>query len=137
MNKIVQADALPDLRQSETIDLPEADAIRLAQQGDASAFECIYRLHCRRAYNLCLRMVRNATEAEDLTQDIFLQVFRKIHTFRGEAAFSTWLHRLAVNIILMRLRKKKPAQTSLEEAMFFLSEQTFHEFCRTIPRMIR
>ena len=117
MNKIVQADALPDLRQSETIDLPEAEAIRLAQQGDASAFECIYRLHSRRAYNLCLRMVGNATEAEDLTQDIFLQVFRKIRTFRGEAAFSTWLHRLAVNIILMRLRKKKPAQTSLEEAI--------------------
>ena len=115
MNKIVQADASPDLRQSETIDLPEAEAIRLAQQGDASAFECIYRLHSRRAYNLCLRMVGNATEAEDLTQDIFLQVFRKIHTFRGEAAFSTWLHRLVVNIVLMRLRKKKPAQTSLEE----------------------
>lgn len=117
MNKIVQADASPDLRQSETIDLPEAEAIRLAQQGDASAFECIYRLHSRRAYNLCLRMVGNATEAEDLTQDIFLQVFRKIRTFRGEAAFSTWLHRLAVNIVLMRLRKKKPAQTSLEEAI--------------------
>ena len=117
MNKIVQADASPDLRQSETIDLPEAKAIRLAHQGDASAFECIYRLHSRRAYNLCLRMVGNATEAEDLTQDIFLQVFRKIHTFRGQAAFSTWLHRLAVNIVLMRLRKKKPAQTSLEEAI--------------------
>ena len=116
MNKFVQADALPDLRQSETIDLPEADAIRLAQQGDASAFEWIYRLHSRRAYNLSLRMVGNATEAEDLTQDIFLQVFRKIHTFRGEVAFSTWLHRLAVNIVLMRLRKKKLAQTSLEEA---------------------
>jgi RNA polymerase sigma-70 factor (ECF subfamily) len=116
VNKIVQADALPDLRRSETIDLPEAEAIRLAQQGDISAFECIYRLHSRRAYNLCLRMVGNATEAEDLTQDIFLQVFRKIHTFRGEAAFSTWLHRLAINIVLIRLRKKKPAQTSLEEA---------------------
>ncbi len=117
MNKIVQADALPDLRQSETIDLPEAEAIRLAQQGDASAFECIYRLHSRRAYNLCLRMVGNATEAEDLTQDIFLQVFRKIQMFRGEAAFSTWLHRLAVNIVLIRLRRRKPAQTSLEGAI--------------------
>jgi RNA polymerase sigma-70 factor (ECF subfamily) len=117
VNKIVQADALPDLRQSETIDLPEAKAIRLAHQGDASAFECIYRLHSRRAYNLCLRMVGNATEAEDLTQDIFLQVFCKIQTFRGEAAFSTWLHRLAVNIVLIRLRRKKPAQTSLDEAI--------------------
>jgi len=60
-------------------------------------------------------MVRNPTEAEDLTQEIF-QVFRKIHTFRNESAFSTWLHRLAVNIVLMRLRKKTLAETSLEEA---------------------
>jgi RNA polymerase sigma-70 factor, ECF subfamily len=65
---------------------------------------------------LCFRMVGNSTEAEDLTQDVFLQVFRMIHSFRGEAAFSTWLHRLAVNVVLMRLRKKKPEQTSLEEA---------------------
>jgi len=61
-------------------------------------------------------MVRNPTEAEDLTQEIFLQVFRKIHTFRNESAFSTWLHRLAVNVVLMRLRKKTLAATSLEEA---------------------
>jgi len=104
---------LPDLGRSETSDLPEAEAIRLAQQGNAAAFECIYRLHSRRAYNLCLRMVGNSTEAEDLTQDIFLQVFRKIHTFRWEAAFSTWLHRLAINIVLMRMRKKTHTQASL------------------------
>jgi len=61
-------------------------------------------------------MVGNSTEAEDLTQDIFLQVFRKIHTFRWEAAFSTWLHRLAINIVLMRMRKKTHTQASLEEA---------------------
>jgi len=107
---------LPDLGRSETSDLPEAEAIQLAQQGNAVAFECIYRLHIRRAYNLCLRMVGNSTEAEDLTQDIFLQVFRKIHTFRWEAAFSTWLHRLAINIVLMRMRKKTHTQASLEEA---------------------
>ena len=116
MNKTVQADTLPHRRQSETTDLPEAEAIRLAQKGDAAAFEHIYRLHNRRAYTLCIRMVRNPTEAEDLTQEIFLQVFRKIHTFRNESAFSTWLHRLAVNIVLMRLRKKTLAETSLEEA---------------------
>ena len=62
-------------------------------------------------------MVGNSTEAEDLTQDVFLQVFRKIHTFRGEAAFSTWLHRLAVNVVLMRMRKKPLPQISLEEAI--------------------
>jgi len=93
----------------------EAEAIRLAQQGDAGAFERIYRLHSRRVYALCLRMVGNAAEAEDLTQDAFLQLFRKIGTFRGESAFSTWLHRLAVNVVLMKLRKKTLPVTSLDE----------------------
>ena len=64
---------------------------------------------------MCLRMVGNTAEAEDLTQDAFLQLFRKIATFRGESAFSTWLHRLAVNVVLMKLRKKKLPETSLEE----------------------
>jgi RNA polymerase sigma-70 factor (ECF subfamily) len=96
--------------------MPEAEAIRLAQEGDAAAFERIYQLHSRRVYSLCLRMVGNTAEAEDLTQEAFLQLFRKIHTFRGESAFSTWLHRLAVNVVLMRLRKKSLAETSLEEA---------------------
>ena len=62
--------------------MTEAEAIRLAQQGDAGAFERIYRLHSRRVYALCLRMVGNPAEAEDLTQDAFLQLFRKIGTFR-------------------------------------------------------
>lgn len=61
-------------------------------------------------------MVGNAAEAEDLAQESFLQLFRKIATFRGESAFSTWLHRLSVNVVLMRLRKKYPAETSLDEA---------------------
>ena len=95
--------------------MTEAEAIRLAQQGDAGAFERIYRLHSRRVYALCLRMVGNTAEAEDLTQDAFLQLFRKIATFRGESAFSTWLHRLAVNVVLMKLRKKTLAETPLEE----------------------
>ena len=95
--------------------MTEAEAIRLAQQGDAGAFERIYRLHSRRVYALCLRMVGNTAEAEDLAQDAFLQLFRKIGTFRGESAFSTWLHRLAVNVVLMKLRKKTLPETSLEE----------------------
>jgi hypothetical protein len=77
--------------------LNEAGAILQAHNGDAAAFECLYRLHSRRVYALCLRMVRDATAAEDLTQDAFLPLFRKIHTFRHESAFSTWLHRLTVN----------------------------------------
>jgi len=60
-------------------------------------------------------MVGNTAEAEDLTQEAFLQLFRKISTFRGESAFSTWLHRLAVNVVLMKLRKKSGKETSLEQ----------------------
>jgi len=103
-------------RRTDTSEMTEAEAIRLAQQGDAGAFERIYRLHSRRVYALCLRMVGNTAEAEDLTQDAFLQLFRKIGTFRGESAFSTWLHRLAVNVVLMKLRKKTLLATSLEES---------------------
>jgi RNA polymerase sigma-70 factor (ECF subfamily) len=102
-------------RRIKSNEMTEAEAIRLAQQGDANAFERIYSLHSRRVYALCLRMVGNPAEAEDLTQDAFLQLFRKIATFRGESAFSTWLHRLAVNVVLMKLRKKKLPETSIDE----------------------
>ena len=102
-------------RRSDTGEVPEAESIRLAQQGDAAAFERLYQLHSRRVYSLCLRMVGNTAEAEDLTQEAFLQLFRKIATFRGESAFSTWLHRLAVNVVLMKLRKKSGKETSLEQ----------------------
>jgi RNA polymerase sigma-70 factor, ECF subfamily len=96
--------------------LSEARAIQRAREGDLSAFEYLYRLHSRRVYAVCLRMVGNTTEAEDLTQEAFLVLFRKIHMFRGESAFSTWLHRLAVNLVLMRLRKKSPPIVSIEAA---------------------
>jgi RNA polymerase sigma-70 factor (ECF subfamily) len=96
-------------------EISEAEAIRRAQGGDAEAFERLYRQHSRRVYSVVLRMVGNPAEAEDLTQEAFLQLFRKIHTFRGDAAFSTWLHRLAVNVVLMRLRKKSLPLTSLDE----------------------
>ncbi|HSY58890.1 MAG TPA: RNA polymerase sigma factor, partial [Terriglobales bacterium] len=92
------------------------DTIRLAQQGDSQAFETLYRQHSRRVYALCLRMAGNVTEAEDLTQDSFLMVFRKIQSFRGESAFSTWLHQVTVNTVLMRFRKKKLAENSLDDA---------------------
>src|SRR5580704_8388044 len=84
----------------------EAEAIAAAQAGDEKAFETLYALHKRRVYSLCLRMLGNVAAAEDLTQDAFLQLYRKIGTFRGDSAFSTWLHRLAVNVVLMHLRKK-------------------------------
>jgi RNA polymerase sigma-70 factor (ECF subfamily) len=77
----------------------------------------LYALHKRRVYSLCLRMLGNVAEAEDLTQEAFLQLYRKIGTFRGDSAFSTWLHRLAVNVVLMHLRKKGLPQVSLEETL--------------------
>lgn len=84
----------------------EAEAIERAKQGDAEAFEFLYRTHQRRVYSLCLRMTGNVTAAENQTQDTFVQVFRKICTFRHEAAFSTWLYRTAMNVVLMHFRKK-------------------------------
>jgi RNA polymerase sigma-70 factor (ECF subfamily) len=101
-------------RQGELRELTDADVVRLAQQGDVAAFERIYRLHSRKVYALCLRMVNDRSEAEDLTQEVFLQLFRKINMYRGESAFSTWLHRMSVNIVLMRFRKRNIASQSLE-----------------------
>jgi RNA polymerase sigma-70 factor (ECF subfamily) len=73
----------------------------------AEDFERIYRLYEARVYRLCLHMVGNTADAEELTQDTFLQVFRKLDTYRGESAFSTWLHRVAVNVVLMKIRKNR------------------------------
>lgn len=96
-------------------EISESEAIRLAQQGDAAAFEVLYRLHNRRVFGICLRMSVERSEAEDLTQETFLTIFRKIQSFRGESAFSTWVHRVTVNTVLMRLRKKNVASDSLDE----------------------
>src|SRR5262245_52022875 len=76
-----------------------------AGKGDIGAFEELYERHNRRVYSLCLRMTQNVTEAEDLTQEAFIQLFRKIGSFRGDSAFTTWLHRLTVNQVLMHFRK--------------------------------
>jgi len=108
---------LTDARKTQSEKLAEAAAIERAKQGDAEAFEALYNLHKRRVYSLCLRMTANTAMAEDLTQEAFLQLFRKIGTFRGESAFSTWLHRMAVNVVLMQLRKKGLPLTPLDETM--------------------
>lgn len=97
--------------------MSEAEAIERAKQGDGKSFEVLYGFHKRRVYSLCLRMTGNTAEAEDLTQEAFLQLYRKIATFRGESAFSTWLHRLAVNVVLMQLRKKGLPEVSLQESL--------------------
>ncbi|HEY6351457.1 MAG TPA: sigma-70 family RNA polymerase sigma factor [Candidatus Angelobacter sp.] len=91
--------------------------IRRAQAGDVRCFEALYTRHKRRIFSLCLRMTGNHAQAEDLTQEAFLQLYRKIASFRGESAFSTWLHRLSVNIVLMTFRKKGIAEVSLEQTL--------------------
>jgi RNA polymerase sigma-70 factor, ECF subfamily len=106
---------LTGARKLQVDKLSEAEAIERAKQGDAEAFEALYNLHKRRVYSLCLRMTANTAAAEDLTQEAFLQLFRKIGTFRGESAFSTWLHRMAVNVVLMQLRRKGLPVVSFEE----------------------
>ena len=79
--------------------------VKLAASGDVDAFEALYRRHYRRVYSLCFRMTRNASAAEDLTQNVFIQLFRKLKTFRGASSFTTWLHRLTVNEVLMHFRR--------------------------------
>jgi RNA polymerase sigma-70 factor (ECF subfamily) len=106
---------LTEPRKKQESKAGEAEAIAKAKEGDAAAFQVLYDMHKRRVYSLCLRMTANTAEAEDLAQEAFLQLFRKIATFRGESAFSTWLHRLSVNVVLMHLRKKSLPVVSLEE----------------------
>jgi RNA polymerase sigma-70 factor, ECF subfamily len=102
------------MRQTQN-NLTETEAIRQAKDGDAAAFEYLYQAHCKRVYGLCLRMIKNSAEAEDLTQQAFLQVYRKLGTFRGESGFSTWLYRVTANVVLMYLRRKKPTEILAED----------------------
>lgn len=95
----------------------QAEILARAQAGDHQAFAQLYSIHKRHVYSLCLRMVGSVAEAEDLTQEAFLQFHRKIETFRGESALSTWLHRLAINVVLMHLRRKSLQVSSLDELM--------------------
>jgi RNA polymerase sigma-70 factor (ECF subfamily) len=84
----------------------DLELARAAAAGDSVAFEKLYEQHHRRVYSLCLRMLGDATQAEDLTQEVFLQVYKKIASFRGDSAFTTWLHRLTVNQVLMHFRRR-------------------------------
>jgi len=111
-NSLLVSEAPREAEEAMNDDFPEKETIRQAQEGDAGAFEKLYRKYNRRVYGLCLRMTKNQTDAEDLTQEAFLQVFRKIRTFRGDSAFFTWFHRLTVNVVLMSLRKRKFIEVS-------------------------
>ncbi len=94
---------------------PTLALVRRAQKGDTEAFGTLFHTHRSRVYSLCLRMTRNVAEAEDLTQEAFLQVFRKLPTFRGDSALSTWMYRVAVNTVLMYFRKRGRPQFSIDE----------------------
>jgi RNA polymerase sigma-70 factor (ECF subfamily) len=103
--------------------------VERAKGGDDAAFEELYVRHKQRAYSVCLRMTRDPTEAEDLTQEVFLKLYRKLNTFRGDSAFTTWFHRLVINTVLMHLRKRNGhEQISLDE----LIETEDDEFRREI-----
>jgi RNA polymerase sigma-70 factor (ECF subfamily) len=99
------------------------DAVGRAQAGDHDAFSELYALHKKHVFSICLRMVRDFSLAEDLTQEIFLQLHRKIASFRGDSVFSTWLHRMAVNTVLMHLRKNVLALVSLDQLMENVPEE--------------
>ena len=92
----------------------EAALVERALQGDGDAFATLFHVHRGRVYAICLRMTNNSADADDLTQEAFIQAFRKLSTFRGESALSTWLHRVAVNTALMHFRRQALAKASLE-----------------------
>ena len=107
-------DAIP-LRTENQRDDSVDTLVQRAQRGDEQAFATIYQLHNKRVYSVCLRMTKDVAEAEDLAQEAFIQAFRNLKSFRGNSAFSTWLYRVAVNTVLMKLRRKSPPVLSLDE----------------------
>jgi RNA polymerase sigma-70 factor (ECF subfamily) len=97
-------------------DNSERSLVQRAQRGDEQAFATLFQLHKKRVYSVCLQMTKDVADAEDLTQEAFMQVFRSVNSFRGDSAFSTWLYRVAVNTVLMKLRRRKsPPVLSLDE----------------------
>lgn len=95
--------------------LPDEQAlVERAQAGDTAAFEALYRLQIDRVYGLCLRMTGNASEAEDCAQETFIQAWRQLTKFRGDSAFGTWMHRVAVNAVLGRMRKSRREQDRIQ-----------------------
>jgi len=99
------ANSIP-LTRSERV-ASDLTLVRRAQRGDEEAFAALFQLYRRRVYSVCLSMTRDVSEAEDLTQEVFLQVFHKVGTFRGDSAFSSWLYRVTVNTALMMRRRHK------------------------------
>jgi RNA polymerase sigma-70 factor (ECF subfamily) len=124
------------LREQKRVENSEASLIRRAQQGDEEAFAALYQLHKKRVYSVCLQMTKDVADAEDLTQEAFLQVFRSVHSFRGDSAFSTWLYRIAVNTVLMKLRRRKsPPLVSLDEPVAAESSSLKRDIGKADPRL--
>ena len=110
----------------------DAILVRRALGGDAEAFAALFQAHKGRVYAVCLRMTNNAADADDLTQEAFIQAFRKLATFRGESALSTWLHRVAVNTALMHFRRRPASRVCVEQGD---SEASRREFGRHDERL--
>ncbi|HEV2494916.1 MAG TPA: RNA polymerase sigma factor [Terriglobia bacterium] len=114
----------------------DADLVARAQRGEEAAFASLFEAHHRAVYALCLRMTHSPADAEDMTQEAFLRAFRRITTFRGYAAFSSWLYRLTFNEVLMRLRKKRPALLSMDDVGTSQAEPVAREYRHDDQRLI-
>lgn len=106
--------------------LSESDLIRKAQQGNSEAFEWLYQRHVQRIYALCLRMVSDPVRAEELTQDVFVRLWKSLGSFRHESAFTTWMHRLAVNVVVSDMRSAKRRDSRI------IHTDTLEDFAREV-----
>jgi RNA polymerase sigma-70 factor, ECF subfamily len=114
----------------------ERSLVQRAQNGDEQAFATLFQTHKKRVYSVCLLMTKDIADAEDLTQEAFLQVFRSVGSFRGDSAFSTWLYRVAVNTVLMKLRRRKsPSIVSLDEPASSESPSLRRDVGKADPRL--
>jgi len=116
---------------------PDRVLVLRAQRGEEAAFQALFSMYNRRVYALCFRMTRCHADAEDLMQDAFLKVFRKISTFRGESAFSSWLYRLVINEVMGHHRKNRASLVPLAPLDGSQEELTAHEFTREDSALMR
>ncbi len=124
------------VREQNPQDDAERSLIQRAQLGDEQAFAALFQMHKKRVYSVCLQMTKDVSDAEDLTQEAFLQVFRSVHSFRGDSAFSTWLYRIAVNTVLMKMRRRKaPPIVSLDEPVSMDSPSLTRDIGRVDPNL--
>ena len=106
--------ALPEPMTAPTSYAADPD-VALAAAGDRHAFERLYRQHVNRVFSLCARMMSDRSRAEELTQDVFVRAWEKLHLFRGESAFGTWLHRMTVNVVLNARKSEGRSRSRFED----------------------